>query len=427
MQYQFKLNVLRSRSGNMRRDITNMRVCILGFVLLLFLNVGTVAETVPASFIFGDSLADVGNNNYLQYALAKANFPWYGVDYKGGVATGRFTNGRTIGDIISEKLGLVNPLPYLSLSANDDALLNGVNYASGGAGILNETGFLFIERLSFNKQIDLFEATKVGIKNKIGATGAESVCNKALFFIGIGSNDYINNYLLPYSADSQKYTQEGFNDLLISTLRKQLTRLHQLGARKMVFNGVGPLGCIPSQRTKGGADNNTLCLEGLNARITEFNDRVQKLLRELNSQLPDVKITFIDTYSSVKKLIENPQKYGFKYSDIPCCNVDTSLGQLCLPNSDLCMNREQYVFWDAFHPTDAANLIIANDLASHPDLLQYHPPHPNTTSVHSPPPPNSNATHGAPPLPPPHATSPSPSPSPATAHAPSPSRKIRLR
>lgn len=388
-------------SGKMRRDITNMWVCILGFVSLAFLNVETVAETVPATFIFGDSLADVGNNNYLQYALAKANFPWYGVDYQGGVATGRFTNGRTIGDIISEKLGLINPLPYLSLSANDDALVNGVNYASGGAGILNETGFLFIERLSFNMQIDSFQATKLAIKNKIGATAAENLCNKALFFIGIGSNDYINNFLLPYAADSQKYTQKGFNDLLISTLRQQLTRLHHLGARKMVFHGVGPLGCIPSQLKKSGVNNKTMCLEGLNTWITQFNDDVQKLLRELNSQLPAVKITFVDTYSSVKKLIENPRKYGFKYSDTPCCNVDTSFGQLCLPNSNLCQNREKYVFWDAFHPTDAANLIIASELVSHPDLLQYHP---NSTTVHSAPPP-----HSAPPLPP--STAPAPSPS----------------
>jgi hypothetical protein len=52
------------------------------------------------TYIFGDSLTDVGNNNFLQYSLAKSNFPWYGIDYSGGQATGRFSNGRTIGDII---------------------------------------------------------------------------------------------------------------------------------------------------------------------------------------------------------------------------------------------------------------------------------------------------------------------------------------
>ncbi|CAN1230644.1 GDSL esterase/lipase At5g37690 [Linum perenne] len=52
------------------------------------------------TFVFGDSLTEVGNNNHFQYSLARSDYPWYGVDFPGGQATGRFTNGRTIGDII---------------------------------------------------------------------------------------------------------------------------------------------------------------------------------------------------------------------------------------------------------------------------------------------------------------------------------------
>lgn len=55
-------------------------------------------------FVFGDSLTEVGNNNFLQYSLAKSNYPWYGIDYKNGRPTGRFSNGRTIGDIICNLL-----------------------------------------------------------------------------------------------------------------------------------------------------------------------------------------------------------------------------------------------------------------------------------------------------------------------------------
>lgn len=53
---------------------------------------------VPCYFIFGDSMVDSGNNNGLLTA-AKANYPPYGIDFPQGV-TGRFTNGRTIADII---------------------------------------------------------------------------------------------------------------------------------------------------------------------------------------------------------------------------------------------------------------------------------------------------------------------------------------
>lgn len=42
------------------------------------------------------------------------------------------------------KLGGPSPPPFMSVSMNDEAILGGVNYASGGAGILNETGAYFV-------------------------------------------------------------------------------------------------------------------------------------------------------------------------------------------------------------------------------------------------------------------------------------------
>lgn len=51
-------------------------------------------------FIFGDSLSDVGNNDRLSKSLARANLPWYGIDFGNGMPNGRFTNGRTVADII---------------------------------------------------------------------------------------------------------------------------------------------------------------------------------------------------------------------------------------------------------------------------------------------------------------------------------------
>jgi hypothetical protein len=36
------------------------------------------------------------------------------------------------------------PPPFLSLYMTDDEVLSGVNFASGGAGILNETGIYFV-------------------------------------------------------------------------------------------------------------------------------------------------------------------------------------------------------------------------------------------------------------------------------------------
>ena len=56
---------------------------------------------VPCYFIFGDSLADNGNNNVL-LTVAKANYKPYGIDFPGGLPTGRFSNGLNTVDFIGE-------------------------------------------------------------------------------------------------------------------------------------------------------------------------------------------------------------------------------------------------------------------------------------------------------------------------------------
>ncbi|PIA57611.1 hypothetical protein AQUCO_00600380v1 [Aquilegia coerulea] len=333
---------------------------IVTFIITVMVSTSATA-TPMVTFVFGDSLTDVGNNNFLQYSLARSDFPWYGIDYDGRKATGRFTNGRTIGDIISTKLGIPSPPPYLSLSPNDDAILKGVNYASGGAGILNDTGVYFIQRLSMDDQLTCFEKMREKIKAKVGEQAAETLYKEAVYFIGIGSNDYVNNYLQPFLADGQQYTHEDFVDLLMSTLDKQLRRLYQLGARKMVINNLAPLGCIPSQRVKSKTGE---CLTRVNQWVLQFNSQMKKLLISLNHSLPAAQLIYADTYSPVFDLIMNPNSYGFKASNTSCCKVDTSIGGLCLPNAKICINRKEYVFWDAFHPTDAANAVIADRLFS---------------------------------------------------------------
>lgn len=52
------------------------------------------AAKVPALYVFGDSTADVGSNNYLPgSAVPRANFPHNGIDFPTSRATGRFSNG----------------------------------------------------------------------------------------------------------------------------------------------------------------------------------------------------------------------------------------------------------------------------------------------------------------------------------------------
>ncbi|MFS8006607.1 putative triacylglycerol lipase [Helianthus anomalus] len=55
--------------------------------------------SVSAVFVFGDSFVDQGNNNYIN-TLGKGNFLPYGKDFQGGKPTGRFSNGKTLPDLL---------------------------------------------------------------------------------------------------------------------------------------------------------------------------------------------------------------------------------------------------------------------------------------------------------------------------------------
>ena len=56
-------------------------------------------ETIPAVIMFGESIVDTGNNNDL-ISILKCNFSPYGRNFKGGISTGRFSNGKVPSDFL---------------------------------------------------------------------------------------------------------------------------------------------------------------------------------------------------------------------------------------------------------------------------------------------------------------------------------------
>ncbi|XP_027125567.1 GDSL esterase/lipase At1g74460 [Coffea arabica] len=313
-------------------------------------------------FIFGDSLSDVGNNNFLSKSLAKANLPWYGIDMDSGLPNGRFSNGRTVADIVGDKMGLPRPPAFMDQSLTEDVILDsGVNYASGGGGILNETGSLFIQRICFYKQIELFQGTQELIRAKLGDTAAEKFFQDAVYVVALGSNDFINNYLMPIIYnDASTYNDKTFVQYLMRTFRDQLTLLHGLGARKVMVFGLGPMGCIPLQRVLSSSGE---CQDRTNKLAQSFNQQAGKLVADLSNSLPNATYHFGDAYDVVNEVISNPSKNGFSNADSPCCSFGKIRPALtCIPVSSLCKDRSKYVFWDEYHPSDAANELIANEL-----------------------------------------------------------------
>lgn len=104
----------------------------------------TKASKVPAVIVFGDSSVDAGNNNYIP-TIARSNFQPYGRDFKGGLATGRFCNGRIATDFISEALGLKPTIPaFLDPHYNISDFATGVTFASAATGYDNATSDVLV-------------------------------------------------------------------------------------------------------------------------------------------------------------------------------------------------------------------------------------------------------------------------------------------
>ncbi|MCD7462509.1 hypothetical protein HAX54_048687 [Datura stramonium] len=319
-----------------------------------------------ATFVFGDSLVDAGNNNFL-FTLSKADSPPYGIDFKPshGHPTGRFTNGRTISDIIGEALGGNSfPPPYLAPNVESNATHIGINYASGASGILDATGTFFIGRVPLSEQIRNFEQSRRYIVNSMGEENAMKFLKKSMFSVTIGSNDVLNYFQPSIPFLTPEVSPTTFQHFLLSNLTMHLQRLHKLGARKFVVVGVGPLGCIPFIRairliSKG------KCSVEVNALIRNYNKKLKAELDRLNRDMePKAIFIYANSYDVFREIILHHKQHRFKNAEGPCCGgyippFVCYKGKDANTSSVMCDDRGKYVFWDAYHPTEAANVIVA--------------------------------------------------------------------
>lgn len=86
-------------------------------------------------------------------------------------------------------------------------------------------------------------------------------------------------------------------------------RLYRLDARKFIIGNVGPIGCIPYQKTINQLTTDQ-CVELANKLALQYNGRLKDLLVELNDNLPGAMFVHANVYDLVMELIANYDKYG---------------------------------------------------------------------------------------------------------------------
>ncbi|XVF29940.1 hypothetical protein REPUB_Repub16aG0014200 [Reevesia pubescens] len=319
---------------------------------------GSTNEMIKGMFVFGSSLVDNGNNNFLQNSTAKADFLPYGIDFPHG-PSGRFTNGKNVIDLLGEMLKLPCLIPtFTDPSTKGSKVVHGVNFASGASGILDDTGFLARQVISLNQQIRNFEdVTLAEVEKELGSQSKEILGNY-LFVVGAGGNDYSFNYFL--RKPHNNVSLQVFTAILTNSLSQQLQKLYNLGARKFVLMSVNPLGCVPmvNGMRKG------RCIKALNKAATRFNDGLKSLIDVAKSDMPNSNLVFVNSYKIISDIIKNPASKGFKDANNTCCELVPSIqlggsGVLCKKGGKTCAERSAHVFFDGLHPTEAVNIHIA--------------------------------------------------------------------
>ncbi|KAK9129333.1 hypothetical protein Sjap_009820 [Stephania japonica] len=330
-------------------------------VLILVISLSALSFTNaagdPALFIFGDSIIDIGTNNGLDTTF-KANIPPYGIDFPDSVATGRFSNGFSAADFLAQKLGLErSPPPYLAI-ANHSAYLNrqmvsGLNFASGGAGLLDDTGYG--NAVTIKEQIQQFQMIKANLTALLGEAGAERLLNKSIIFINAGSIDMALDY---FSFKSPPTTE--FSTSLRDALEDHVKTLYSFGARKFGIAGVSAIGCCPAMR----AGNDTgECSADLNDYPQSFYSAIVPMLQNLSSELTGMKYSLGNVYHMMMNYLNNPSPSGPTELRRACCRGGKLNAELqCNEKALVCKNRDKYLFWDAFHPSQAAAAIAVETL-----------------------------------------------------------------
>ncbi|XP_030526729.1 GDSL esterase/lipase At4g16230-like [Rhodamnia argentea] len=314
---------------------------------------------VKGMFVFGSSLMDNGNNNLLG-KTAKANYKPYGIDFPLGLL-GRFTNGRNVVDLLGEYLELPSLIPpFADPETKGPKAINGVDFASGGSGILDDTGSIVGQVTSLSQQIRNFEGvTLPDLEAQVGCPSGESLLGNHVFVVGTGSNDYTFNYFL--SANRKHPLLRSFTANLISSLSLELQKLYKLGGRKFVLMAINPIGCSPMAKAR--LPMRVGCLQVLNQAAHLFNAELKSLVDDLNAKLPGSHFVFVNSYKIVQDIIKDPTSHGFNDTTSPCCEVasfkDGGNGVSCKRGGRVCTDRSSYVFFDGLHPTEAVNVQIA--------------------------------------------------------------------
>ncbi|KAK9734396.1 hypothetical protein RND81_04G136800 [Saponaria officinalis] len=341
----------------------HVQVFLVTLTLFTFLHVQTLAKN--PLFIFGDTILDVGNNNYINTIIdAQANFYPYGITFF-NIPTGRFSDGRLICDVIAKNANLPLIPPYLE--PGHPQFYDGVNFASAGAGALVPT--FEGKVINLHMQLENYKKVEATFQNMSGNIGAKKMKSKAVYMISVGADDYLAILLSNATTQFTGLSPPHYVNLVISNLTSVITEIYNRGGRKFAIMNVPQVACMPELRNAN-VEGKGECVKNASIYAILHNQALQLSLQQLQLDLPGFKYSLYDLYSHLQQFIDYPSKYGYKEAKTACCGSGeyrgiASCGRVTeFKTYELCKDVDNYVFWDSTHLTDKAHKMFGDEMWS---------------------------------------------------------------
>jgi phospholipase/lecithinase/hemolysin len=276
----------------------------------------------PAIYAFGDSLTDTGNVSLATLGMVPVAPPY---------ADRSFSNGPVWVQDLAADLNI----PQLGPS-----LAGGTDFAYGGA----DTGQTSVHTLN---PTDLTSQYTQFLKQ------APSPVPGSLYAVWIGSNDVLD------IASNTSLTQGQQQTAVADAVNNEIAVIGGLvahGARNLLVLNVPDLGSTPYEQERGTATD-----QAATSLSTLYDSLLASALQplEVNGAL---RVDLIDTFSVIDGVKANPGAYGFTDVNDPVWTgglTSSSSGTLRASGSA----QNQYLFFDALHPTAQAHSLLASGIA----------------------------------------------------------------
>ncbi|KAA8546291.1 hypothetical protein F0562_002970 [Nyssa sinensis] len=239
--------------------------------------------------------------------------------------------------------------------------INGVNFASAGAGVLVETNQGLV--IDLKTQLSYFKHVERLLREQLGDKEANKLLSRAVYLFCIGGNDYATP-LVMNSTVFQSYSQQEYVEMVIGNFTAVIKEIYKEGGRKFGFFSLSPFGCLPVMRALN-PGNSSGCLEELNDLVKLHNYAVSQVLQKLEKQLKGFIYSNFDSYTSSSERTDNPSRYGFKEGKSACCGwgpyrgINSCGGKRGMKEYLLCHNPSEFVFFDSNHPSEMFNQQLA--------------------------------------------------------------------